>query len=625
MSVERAVELATTTTNGRGHSSSRAVEMALAVAALIGLAVGAYLGHQIVAMFSASVTENQVRSQHRQRAWSLQQHAADMTAPGNDIFQSRNVRPETRKFYTSRAVLRRALTNVRREIVRTVPRSEAKALRADLKAIRSAVRPLVAEVRRIFQAFRDDDVDQALRRQATMNRRAASLRAVFGTLERHFDEVEERRVSAQAAAARRLAAFERWIAFLLLAGIGGMVVYGRRAEARNERLAVEQRGSVAALRDSEARKAAILASALDGIVTMDDRGRILEFNPAAERIFGYRRADVLGRALADTIIPPAARTAHTAGLARYLETRTSTLLDRRIEVMAVRATGEEFPVEIAISVLAGEATTFTATVRDITERRRAESELAAARDHALEAVRVKSEFVANMSHEIRTPMNIVFGMADMLIDSPLSADQRTHVGTLRRSAEGLLRIIDDVLDFSKIEAGKVALESIPFSLRRTLDDTIGALAGRAERRGLTLASEVGAGVPDAVVGDPTRLRQVLLNLIDNAIKFTEQGGVRVEVESARSTSGGVIVRFAVADTGIGIAPEKQAAVFEAFTQADGTTTRRYGGTGLGLTISLQLVTLMGGRLWLESEPGRGTTFYFTVPMDEASARSRAVA
>src|SRR6185503_20217587 len=209
------------------------------------------------------------------------------------------------------------------------------------------------------------------------------------------------------------------------------------------------------------------------------------------------------------------------------------------EVMAVRATGEEFPVEIAISVLAGQATTFTATVRDITERRRAESELAAARDHALEAVRVKSEFVANMSHEIRTPMNIVFGMADMLIDSPLTADQRTHVGTLRRSAEGLLRIIDDVLDFSKIEAGKVALESIPFSLRRTLDETIGALTGRAERRGLALASEVRAGVPDAVVGDPTRVRQVLLNLIDNAIKFTEQGGVRVEVESATSTSGGV--------------------------------------------------------------------------------------
>jgi len=625
MSGAYGAEAVASATRGRRPSSSRIVETTLAIAALLGLAVGVYLGHQIVAMFGASVTENQLRSQHRQRSWSLQQHAADMTAPGNDIFQSRNVRPETRKFYTSRAVLRQALTTARREIVRTIPRAEAKALLADLMAIRRAIRPLVAEVRRIFQAFRDGDVDQALRRQATMNRRAASLRAVFGTLERHYDEVEERRVAAQAEAARRLAAFERWIALLLLAGVGGMVVYGRRADARNEGLAAEQRRSVTALRESEARKGAILASSLDGIISMDQEGRILEFNPAAEGIFGYRRADVLGRSLAETIIPPAARAAHTAGLARFLATRTSDLLHRRIEVMALRATGEEFPVEIAISALEREVTTFTATVRDITERRRAESELAAARDDALEAVRVKSEFVANMSHEIRTPMNIVFGMTDMLRDSPLSAEQHDHVDVLRRNAEGLLRIVDDVLDFSKIEAGKVALESIPFSLRRLLDETVGGLAARAERRGLSLLAQVRPDVPDAVVGDPTRLRQVLLNLVDNAIKFTERGGVRVDVELDTVASGGIVVRFAVADTGIGIPAEKQAQVFEAFTQADGTTTRRYGGTGLGLTISQQLVTLMGGQLWLESEAGEGTTFFFTVPMDEAAARTRAVA
>jgi signal transduction histidine kinase len=262
-------------------------------------------------------------------------------------------------------------------------------------------------------------------------------------------------------------------------------------------------------------------------------------------------------------------------------------------------------------------------VRDITERRRAESELAAARDDALEAVRVKSEFVANMSHEIRTPMNIVFGMTDMLRDSPLSSEQREYVDVLRRSAEGLLRIIDDVLDFSKIEAGKVAIESIPFSLRRVLDELVGGLARRAEGRGLALAATVAADVPDAVIGDPTRLCQVLLNLTENAIKFTERGGVRLEVTLEPGGAEVPVVRFAVADTGIGIPPEKQAQVFEAFTQADGTMTRRYGGTGLGLTISLQLVTLMGGRLWLESTPGQGATFFFTVPLDEAVTRPRA--
>jgi PAS domain S-box-containing protein len=593
----------------------------LALTALLGLAVGAYLGHETVSMFSASVTENQARAEDRQRLWSLQQHAADMIAPGNDIFQSRNVRPETRKFYTSRAVVRQALTTARREIVRTMPREKIRPLLADLLTIRRAVKPLVAEVRRIFQAFRDHDVEQALRRQATMNRRAASLRAAFGALTRHLDEVEDRRVARQAEAAARLVAFERWMALLLLAGVGGILVYGRRAEVRNERLAVEQQRSLAALRESEGRNGAILASALDAIVTMDREGRILEFNPAAERTFGYRREDVLGRSLAETMVPPSARANHLAGLARYLATGTRTLIDRRVEVMAMRADGEEFPAEIAISALAGDAPTFTATVRDITDRRRAEAELAAARDRALEAVRVKSEFMANMSHEIRTPMNIVFGMAEMLLDSPLSSDQREHVEALQRNAHGLLRIIDDVLDFSKIEAGKVALESIAFSLRGVVDDTIGALATRAARRGLVLAAHVDPAAPDAVMGDPTRVRQILLNLVDNAIKFTERGSVRLDVRPETTTTGDAVLRFAVADTGIGIPREKQAAVFEAFTQADGTTTRRYGGTGLGLTICVQLVGLMGGRIWLESEAGRGTTFFFTVPMYEAASRA----
>jgi PAS domain S-box-containing protein len=340
----------------------------------------------------------------------------------------------------------------------------------------------------------------------------------------------------------------------------------------------------------------------------------MEFNPAAEEMFGWAQADVLGRDLAETIIPPAARAAHREGLARYLATRETSLIGRRVEVTAVRASGEEFPVDIAIAPLPGAAQAFTATLRDITDRKRAESELAEARDRALEAARLKSEFVANMSHEIRTPMNIVFGMSDMLLDTDLDESQREHVQTLRRSAAGLLRIIDDVLDFSKIEAGKVVVESIPFSLRRVVSEAVGALSQRAQGKMLTLEARFQAELSDTVVGDPTRLRQVLLNLIDNAIKFTEHGSVTVHVGAEGPPSAEGTLRFAVVDTGIGISPEMQAKVFEAFTQADGTTTRRFGGTGLGLTISLQLVTLMGGRLWLESAAGQGSAFHFALPM-----------
>jgi PAS domain S-box-containing protein len=605
-------------TAGDGSAGAwRHVESALAVAALLGLVAGVYLCHDIVTRFGASAAENQTWSKRRASYASMHQHAADLIAPANDIFQvSTDLR--SRKFFTARAVLNQALTDARREMVRNVPRADAKPLLKDFATIRRAMKPLVAEVRNVFQAFRQNQMELAMRKQALMNRKASAFRAAFGTLDRHMSEVEGERLGAQAKAADRLIALWRWITALLLAAVASMLLYGRRAARRSELLAVEQRRSVATLRESEARKGAMLTSALDAIITIDATGQILEFNPAAEEMFGHARDAVLGRDLAETIVPPAARAAHRQGLARYLATRQSTLIGRRVELTAIRASGEEFPVDIAISAMPGETPAFTATLRDITARKRAESELAEARDRALEAARLKSEFVANMSHEIRTPMNILFGMSDMLLDSPLSPTQREHVQALRRNAEGLLRIVDDVLDFSKIEAGKLVLESIPLSLRRVVSDAVGALSQRAQNKDITLAATFRPDVPDTVLGDPTRLRQVLLNLIDNAIKFTEHGSVTVGITVETGAADETVVRFAVVDTGIGISPEMQARVFEAFTQADGTTTRRFGGTGLGLTISLQLVTLMGGKMWLESTAGGGSTFYFALPMQRVA-------
>ena len=603
---------------GDGAASAwRLVETALALAALLGLVAGVYVCHDIVTRFRASAAENQRWSARRASYLSMNQHAADLIAPGNDIFLVRTDL-RSRKFFTARAVLNQALTDARREVVQNVPRADAKPLLKDFAAIRRAMKPLVAEVRNVFQAMRQNDMDLAMRKQALMNRKASAFRAAFGTLDRHLSEVESERLGAQAKAADRLIALWRWITGLLLAAVASMLVYGRRAGRRSELLAADQRRSVATLRESEVRKGAILTSALDAIITIDGTGRILEFNPAAEEMFGHTRDAVIGRELAETIVPPAARAAHREGLARYVATRQSMLIGRRVEVTAVRATGEEFPVDIAIAVMPGEVPAFTATLRDITERKRAESELAEARDRALQAARLKSEFVANMSHEIRTPMNILFGMSDMLLDSQLSDTQREHVQALRRNAAGLLRIIDDVLDFSKIEAGKLVLESIPLALRRVVTEIARVLAQRARVKSLAVNTRFHPDVPDTVLGDPTRLRQVLLNLIDNAIKFTEQGSVTVEIAVDSPTADEPIMRFAVVDTGIGISPEMQAQVFEAFTQADGTTTRRFGGTGLGLTISLQLVTLMGGRMWLESTVGGGSAFYFTLPMQRVA-------
>ncbi|AMV24989.1 Sensory/regulatory protein RpfC [Gemmata sp. SH-PL17] len=259
----------------------------------------------------------------------------------------------------------------------------------------------------------------------------------------------------------------------------------------------------------------------------------------------------------------------------------------------------------------GRPTRFIGSSVDITNRVRAEEELRRAKEIAESANRAKDEFLANVSHEIRTPMNAILGMTELTLDTSLNADQRQWLETVKSAAENLLAIINDLLDFSKIEAGKMELDPIDFSLRTALDDVIRALTPRAQQKGLELTSQVRASTPDALTGDAGRFRQVLLNLIGNAVKFTERGSVTVEVAVQETqTPDACLLRVSVQDTGIGIARDKRETIFRAFEQADNSMTRKYGGTGLGLSIASRLAGLMGGAITVDSELGRGSTFHF---------------
>jgi PAS domain S-box-containing protein len=395
---------------------------------------------------------------------------------------------------------------------------------------------------------------------------------------------------------------------VLMLGAIGLMVTTLREHLRKERT----------LQDSEDRTRSILEAAKDAYIEMDADGLIRDWNRQAEQTFGWTKQAALGRSVAETIVPPQHRRAHTEGLRRFLATGSGPVVNNRVEVEAIHQNGHEFPVELAIWTHERDGTyCFSAFVHDISERKATEHELAKAHAKAMEATRLKSQFLANMSHEIRTPMNGVVGMSDLLLDTQLSAEQREYAEAMRRSADSLLAVINDILDFSKIEAGKLELELIDFDLRTVVEEVAGLLAERAQSKGLELATLIDPGVPVAVRGDPHRIRQVLVNLVGNAVKFTEEGEVVVRV-SALGGDDGTEFRFAISDTGIGLSPEEQERLFGSFAQVDPSSSRRYGGTGLGLAISKQLAQLMGGTIGVESTPGSGSEFWFTARLEHGT-------
>lgn len=383
-------------------------------------------------------------------------------------------------------------------------------------------------------------------------------------------------------------------------------------KAADERYMQAQNDLKAAVDNRTSEVKALVETAVVGVVSIDQRGRILSFNPAAETMFGYEAEEILYKNVS-LLIPTIQAEEHDKYIQRYLKTKKARIIGRKNEVTALRKDGSQFDALLSVGhkELSNNNHLFVAHILDVTEAKRTEAELIEAKERAEEAARVKANFLANMSHEIRTPMNAIIGFSEVLaLNRSLDTAAQQQVETIRTSGQSLLTILNDILDFSKFEAGKVPLESVCFNFGNMVRDCVEVMRMKANSKRLILTLAMKIPEPHRVLGDPNRIRQVLINLLGNAIKFTQHGSIDVTVELTEKDDSELVVH--VEDTGIGMSKAQLDTVFESFSQADSSTTRRFGGTGLGTAISRQIVEAMGGHIWAESQKSVGSRFSFSL-------------
>jgi len=727
------------------------VYYALAAFDIIAISLSVFFGHTLTQRYKQAVTENEFWNERLGEFSELGKLALSVNAPGNDIFETGDLKRERAQLERATSSFNNSLALARIGIAKTADRNQQKQLNRILDEVEKSLHEVTVDASKVFHSLEEDDRDAAGAYMAMMNRAYSDTVSNIHRLNARTRQFQADKLQHQENQAVQLARFEYVLGGVIAIMVGSVLIYGRKMSKhmietyrRAERAAIE-------LARNEARHSAIIDSSIDAVVLINSDGEVVEWSRHAEHIFGWKRNEAIGVSFIDAMVPLSSKSQYEDRFSDLLSNKKDSSDGCRFEAEGARKDGLEFPVELSAATITNDGRSWiNLFVRDITKRNEAENELTRAKDEAEHALRelstqkfaldqhaivaitdaagtikyangkfcavskyrkeeligknhrilnsgyhpkeffaemyraihggnvwqgdiknkakdgtfywvkstivpfrnmagkierfiairediteskaaeekiieaketaekannAKSDFLATMSHEIRTPMNGVIGFANLLMDSPLTPDQNNYARTIKNSGEALLSIINDILDFSKIEAGKMEIENMPFDLREATEEAVELLSSRAHDRKIDLLLRFDSDVPQGIVADPGRVRQIIVNLVGNAIKFTEKGHVLIDVkrEPGREKE---LIRISVTDTGIGIPEDKQQLLFNKFTQADSSTARKFGGTGLGLAISKLLSELMGGVIGLDSEEGKGSTFWFTLPIPQ---------
>lgn len=573
------------------------------------------LSHQITNIYQQSVYENALWADRLSHYSKLGLLAGAVNAPGNDVFDTKDPFQERRNLKSAHLSFLEELQLAEEELKRIDSLESREQISTSLSVLKNRMDKMVSEADHIFSLFENNLPNEAAAHMATMDRKFAEVNEQLFLLRGVVSSIQRKILSNQAAKALELRKLEYIIAGAILMMVSAILLYGRFI-GKKMRLQQEERELL--LGEILNQRRALDEHSI--VAVTDTKGTILQVNDLFCKISGYSKAELLGenhRLISSGYHPKEFwkemyRTIGRGGIWHG-------------EIQNKAKDGTLYWVDSTIYPVRneqGKIKQYIALRSDITARKNAENVLIAAREEALKANRIKSEFLANMSHEIRTPMNGILGMTNLALAESLSDTVRDYLQTAKISGEALLTIINDILDFSKIEAGKLSISPVPIKIHEIIERIIAVLENRVSEKDICLVTDISESVPKIIVCDEVRLGQIITNLVGNAIKFTPKcGGITLQVALESCSDEIATLRFTVTDSGVGIPEESLSVIFEAFSQADGSTTRKFGGTGLGLSISKSLVEAMGGTIGVESRKGVGSRFYFTIKaqvLDEKS-------